>query len=329
MKQDRRINGWIVAGSIISIIIATVLIAGGAIGILGFFDTEKMSGIKDLDFFVNQKFFADFNLKLEYLYLFLGIAVCLIGVLSLVFGLIVWNYASKLKVVRRKTAIFLFGIYDLIVLASAATYLLLELDSLTRNIKFILYGVLAMYALAWIFKLLGIIFGRSEKFMSHDNNKLAFNGQSRVRPETTEEVSPMPNAQNVNNNEARVQPTMQGQPMPQGSPRPQGAPAPRPAGMPPRPNQMAGQPRPQNSAVPPRPQQPMGTRPMPQGGPRPQGSAVNQARPTQPGMAPRPSQPSVNPNQNIPSSRKYCAKCGKLLNPEERICSLCGFKVSE
>ena len=82
-----------------------------------------------------------------------------------------------------------------------------------------------------------------------------------------------------------------------------------------------------------RPNAPMGPRPMPAQPNRPM-----QPRPGQPMQAGRPmsqmpGQPvrpqPARPAQPNAQGRVFCKKCGKLLAPGEKMCSLCGYKVTE
>ena len=364
MKQDRRLNGWIVISSIIGTLASIILLACGAVGILGFFYTSKLAKVKDLQFFVNQKFFTQFKLDTKYLYLYIGIALAVIGILILILSIILLNYANKYKVVRRKGKIFIFGLFDLAIASCSSVYLILEFKNLPNNIKYVLYGLIGVFGFIWLCKMLGIIFGRSEKFMSNDNNKFAFAGNARTirvggnaqQPPITPNGTQQPAYVPQNEQERPVQQQsaqMQQRPMQStGQARPQNMgqnnvrPMQQPMGQ-----NSANQQRNQNYVQPstmPRQNQPSAmsnqsnnrTNVMPnqqnarpvQPMARPNNSNLPQnPRPVQPNSNLASNQPNVRPvQQNTSNSvRKFCPKCGKMLTPQERICSICGAKITE
>ena len=103
--------------------------------------------------------------------------------------------------------------------------------------------------------------------------------------------------------------------------QPMGQVPPRPASaMPQRPQARPTQPMGPRSAQPmqgQRPVQPAGSRPM----------QPNMQRPMQ--QPPRPMGTQNRPAQANAQAKAFCKKCGKLLAPGEKICTLCGYKVAE
>lgn len=357
MKQDRRLNGWIMLAAIVGALAGlTLLVAGGFVAIGGFAWPKTLAKIEDLMLFLIQdgivkaqlKLFNNELLKPEFLTLILGGIVAFVGLISLILAIVCVNYAKKRKVVRHRVALFIFALISLGVAACPALYLWFEFKVLTDNIKYVCYGVGGTFAFIALCQLLGIMFGRSEKFMSNDNNKYAFgnsaiknaradiNNAQAPQPVADQEYVPLSQDTYVTQDEQRLM-SQQIASRPAPSPIQQGGQA-RPA-QPMRPTQPMG-PRP-TQPVPPRPMgaqqsarpgQPMGPRPAQPMPPRPM-AAQPQARPTQPmrpaqPMGPRPAQPA-RPAQPSASGRTFCPKCGKMLVPGEKFCSLCGYKNGE
>ena len=345
MRTDRRLNGWILLSSILGIISGLVLLIGGAgVSVFGYLKPEELIKIKDLTFFINQEGLLNLQkqllkglLKHEFLFLFLGIIVAVIGLLVLIFAILSLNYTKKRKVVRRKVAVLLFTLVPIAIAGGIGYYLYSEFKVLTDVIKYVCYGVIGVFGAISLFNLLGIIFGRSEKFMSNDNNKYAFDNSSLrdARANVNNNVKnaqPRPNmvqAQNTNQYQ-NVPPRapQQAQRMPSQAPNMQARPV-RPM-QPQQPRLMQQRPmpnaRPQGSS---RPVSPM-SRVAPQQGQRMPSQAPNmQARPVRPmqPQQPRPVQPQRP--QQAQAVKKYCKTCGKVLNPNETFCNLCGTKVTE
>ena len=338
MRKDRRLNGWVALGSAIEIILSFILLIGGvALASAGFLYKTKLAEIDDLQYFIYQDGIIKFQefifnnklLKIEYLYLILGIIVAVVGLIAFIFGIISFAYGKKRKVVRRRVALLIFTLVPLAIAGCALTYLLLEFDILTDNIKYIAYGITGGFGFVALCKILGVIFGRSEKFMSNDNNKYAFDNSS-LRNARADINNNIRANQNQHNNQMA-------QPMPNANqgPRPvqQGQP------LPPRPNQPMRTNAPQGSAqnrpMPPRPNQPMpqGARPVrpaqPGGMPQRSMAQGGAQRPVQ-SMRPAPQgqRPVGAPNNRpVVEGARYCPKCGKMLSPSEKICTLCGYKV--
>lgn len=370
MRQDRRTNGWVVIGSIVELILGLILVGAGAFASIGGFAyIAKLDKLKDLQYFINQKWikYAIDKLKLtpKFVYLYLGIIVAVIGIATIVFAIVSLNYVKKHKVVRRRAALCIYSVLSLAIVGCAVAYFVIERNNLPDNIKYVLYGVMGGFGFVALCKLLGIIFGRSEQFMSSDNNKYAVNNRSMpsyqpqpARPVQVQNVQPARPIQQVRPNQPQMN-------MPNGHPRPvqnmsngvqyQQRPIPRPQGdYPVRPAQpLANQSRPSqtmpNQVHPTRPVQSQGTpnqmqtarpnqqnmqnvqrpmqRPMNNGQPmqRPVNSGTTQPRPMQNAQPVRPVQNSTTGSK----SGAYCRKCGRLLTPEERFCSRCGSRVGE
>lgn len=342
MRQDRKKNGLIFVSSILQLMASFVLIAVGAFtSVFGFLKPSKLMDIKDIGFFVSQKGIIDIQLKLfnnkllktDFLFLALGIIIAVIGLIALVFACVKLNFVNKRKITRHKFAVLVFTLIPMAIAGCAITYLLLEWNILTDNIKYVLYGIGGVFALITLFNLLGIIVNRSEQFMSNDNNKYAFDNSSlrNARVEVNNnvrdaEAQPQRRliATQVDNSQTN-QPNRVMQPRPQNvQPRPQGV-------------NMQARPQGVVRSAQVRPQQGL-SRPT-------QSSQANVARPVAPNVqrpiqarptnAPRPqvgarAQSTARPVSNIRASQvqnKYCTKCGKLIKAGETVCSVCGNKI--
>jgi len=339
MKQDRRLNRWVLIASILGAIGGIVLLTGGAaLSILGFLKPEQISKIDEIVFFLNQDGFIDLQLKLfnnrilkiEFLYLFAGIIVAVIGLMFVIFSLVALRYVKKFKVVRHKLSIFIFTLLPLAIAGCAITYLMLEKEMFNlfkdfniafgKNIMYASYGVAGLFSVIALLNLLGILFGRSEKFVSNDNEKYTFDNSNLPNRTINNGVGNVPVQQSATRlpQQAPVQrpipaQSMQGQPVRRPMPQQQAGQRPvpgqvvqRPQGQPVQPArpQMA---RPQGQMVRPNPSAPQSPRPMGQPVARPQGMAQNmQAR-----------RPVV----------RRCPRCGKVLNQGENFCAICGYKI--
>lgn len=329
MSQDRRKNGWIFISSALQIILSIVLLSAGiALAVTGFFYKEKLATIDDLQFFVSQKFFTQFNLKTEFLYLFMGTAIGVIGVLLLIFGVAEMIYAQKRKVVRRRVKVIIFALLHAAIAGAAGYYYMSEMKSLPENIKYILYGIIGAFGVCALFSILGILFGRSEKFMSNDNNKFAFDNSS------------LRNARaDVNNNvkmaEEQYYDMAQWNDGYNYTEQPQQAPPYNSAYV--QPNQYVAGPeqqRPTNNpnVQPVRPPQPM-NRPSQPPRPRPvpptgvsrpvqamRQPSIVQQRPAQA----RPVPPASRPINTSTKTKIYCPRCGSLISMNDKVCATCG-----
>ncbi|MBO5910537.1 MAG: hypothetical protein J6Q15_03410, partial [Clostridia bacterium] len=282
---------------------------------------------KDLVFFINQKGIIDCQksilngkiLETEYLYLTLGIIVGVIGLIALIFAITSLTYAKRKSVVRHKVALFIFTLMPIAIVACATTYLIFELDNLTDIIKYVTYGVIGAFGFIVLCNMLGIIFGRSEQFMSNDNNKYAFNNAS------------LRNARVDANNNVKSAQELVARPQQMQS---QGVNPPQQQSTASMMQQRAQARRMQNSQQPlvrpmqlSRPAQPvrtgMPTNPNRTGVSRPVG-VMGTAQPTH---ATANMQGQIRPTQqpNTTPVRRYCQKCGKLLQPNEKFCTLCGL----
>lgn len=310
MRQDRRLNGWVLLGSVIQVILSIVLLAAGiGVSVAGFLYKKQLAKIDDLQFFLAQdgitklqlKFLKNQLLKPEILYLALGIIVGVVGLISLILAIVSMSHAKKRRVVRHRAGLFFISLISLALVGCVATYLVMEFKTITDNIKYVGYGLGGAFAFVGLCSLLGIIFGRSEKFMSNDNGKYKFGKAKAVKEARANANHNAMNAQVQNQapqQNVRVAPN--GQPQRPAQMQPQRPMPPRP------PMQSAGRPN--------QPMNPNMQRPVP---PRPTGA------PSRP-MPPRPNQ--VGTQQARPAGA-YCPKCGKQLSPDEHICTLCGYKV--
>ena len=223
----------------------------------------------------------------------------------------------------------MFTLIPLAIAGCIGVYLYFEWDALMNVIKYVCYGVGGVFTFIALCNILGVIFGRSEKFMSNDNNKYAFGGNSirSARANVNQSVRDAqikPGTQNVQHRpvQSNAQPlsasqNMQARPIqparPMQSTRPQinsnAQSTARPVG-----TMNAGVPQrtmQRNSQVPPRPTNP----------------TQQVRRPVSPNQAQQRPQPNARPISNAP--KKYCIRCGKLLNPDEKICTICGTKIMQ
>lgn len=332
MRQDRRLNGWVLLGSIIQIIASIIaVVAGAGLAVVGFLYKDKLAKLTDLTMFTGhlsdlQDKFFDKHLITKYLYLFLGAAVAVIGLIALILAIVSLFYAKKRKVVRRRAALLVFSLIPLAVVGGVVYYYVLKHKVLTDNIKYVAYGLIGAFGVPALFNILGVMFGRSEKFMSNDNGKYAFNNSSlrNARADANNNVRAAQMQYPAQANQGEYAPMDQARPVqPQATARPV-QPMQRPAQQGARPGQPMQRPvqpgaRPAQPGM--RPSQPM-QRPV-QPGMR-QGQPMQ--RPVQPGA--RPAQPMQRPSQPGVRAQRFCNKCGKMLSPNEMVCSLCGTKVN-
>ncbi|MBQ7798271.1 MAG: hypothetical protein IJ371_04035 [Clostridia bacterium] len=367
MRQDRRLNGWVLLSSVLQSIVALLFIVAGAfVGVLGFLKPEQLLKIDDLTFFIYQEGIVNLQqdllkglLKTEFLYLALGVIVAVIGLIALIFAIISISYAKKRKVVQHKFALFIFTIIPIAIASCVGFYLFKEFDMLTDNIKYVCYGIVGVFGVITLFNIMGIMFGRSEKFMSNDNNKYAFDNsaiknarvnvnnnvrdaQMHAQPQqyVQTQYTQQQYTQVQPNTQQYIQPQMQSrQPMYPNQSR-MAQPNQVASHQAPRPqidNRMQGSSRPVSSmssgAMQPRPMQ---SNQMP---PRPQ-----PVRPIQPqNMQNQSSQPQASQSTQQNSTRqtntlrsgvslrptRRCSQCGKALNLDDRICSDCGNMIGE
>lgn len=345
MNQDRKLNGWIAFASILGVVFGIALIVIGAgVGVLSFIKIEKLLEIEDLVFFLNQdgiykmqtSLFNGKVFELKYLYAFSGVFVGVIGLLTLIFAAISLSYAKKRKVVRRRLALMCYNLVPLAVAACTIVYLVLEFDNLSDNIKYVGYGLAGVFSLIALCNILGIIFGRSEQFMSNDNSKYAFDNagiknarvsinnnvkDAEIAPNEYQPSEYQPQQriipQQVKQHQQQsgvIRPT---QPTPNrmGAVRPTTSSNIRPAGVQQRPVQPQQRPTVTRPSNPAQAQRPASARPS-----QPVRSAqpIRPTQPVRPAQAPRPAPTSAV---------KRCPKCGKILKPGEIFCSMCGARV--
>ena len=330
MRQDRRLNGWVLLGSIIQIISSIIaIVAGAGLAVVGFLYQDKLAKLTDLQVFMGhlsalQDELLNKHLLTKYLYLVLGVSVAVIGLIALIFAIVTLVYARKRKVVRHRFASLIFSLIPLAIAGCVATYLILEMKEFTDNMKYVAYGIIGAFGISGLFIILGVMFGRSEKFMSNDNGKYAFDNSSlrNARAGANNNVKTAQMQYPAQVNQGQYVPLNQAQ-QPMQAQRPM-----QPQANPMRPNQSG---MPQRNAMQARPNMPNQARPMQPAQPRvPMGQAT--ARPVQPMQRPaqpmqRPMARPAQPAQPQARAQRFCNKCGKLLNPNEVVCSLCGTKI--
>lgn len=333
MNQDRRLNGWIIVGSTIQIIASLILIlAGGALGVMAFAWPEQLLKLDDLIFFESQEgiikayetIFDGKMLKLEYLRLSIGLIIGIVGLIALILAIINLNNAKKRRVVRHRLGIFASTLVPIAIVACATTYLTLEFKFLTNNIKYVLYGIIGVFGFVSLCSVLGIIFGRGEKFMSIDNNKYGFDKAS-IRDtradnnarniQLQQSINGVQNQQNKNATQSASSQRLMAQPnlVQRQVQRPVATPQQRLANMPARSGVAQ---RPQTTS---RPVSPMQGTNMQQ---RPMQANRQTVRPVQPQQS-----TATNHPRPVQLQSSNCRRCGKVLASGEKVCSLCGYKV--
>lgn len=294
MKQDRRFNGLVFVGAFTETIFSFAMLVGGiALAILAFTHIDMVNKLDDLVFFINQDFLVKF--KPEFAYLFTGGGVAGIGLIFFIIGVSNLTHVNRYKVSNHRVAIVLGCLFTLLCLGALDAYLYVEFDNLTENIKYVIYAVNVILAFVVIFKILGVIVGRNEQFVSNDNNKFSFENPNNARSELIQPIDTQVKApinplihQVIPN---KVEGTNSNMPIPM----------------------QKGQPLHQQA------QSNLNT--------------IYKRSPIK-GVQTGEQLATMRPINNITdtsrkSTPKYCPKCGKLLSGEEIFCSLCGFKLGE
>lgn len=347
MKQDIRFNGWVLISAIFQVIAGAACIGAGAVlAIMGIANANKLLGIKEVNFFINQQGLVKLqknlfgNLLIEkYLFMIMGAIMAVIGIIALVFAIIELLYVKRYKVVNHRAALIAFALIPLAIAGCVEVYLLKEYDVLKsaldyiKNIRTGCFIICGIFSACAILKLLGVLFSKSEEFVSNDNNKYAFEGpkasraaqgaqpRMQTRNQTNNQMQgarPV-NRQNSNARPANVQlrpANVQSRPE-NVQPRPANTAA-RPIGRP-----ASAQARPANVA---RPGVGPQTRPVARPGAAPAANAAAlPSRPAQNSMSPRQMGAPNSQSRNVrPAQIKRCPKCGKALMPNETVCSVCG-----
>ena len=339
MKQDIKFNGWVLISSIFQVIASVACIVAGAILVfMGLFNTAKLLGIKELNFFINQDGIIKLQNKLiggvlldKYMFLILGILVAVIGIVCLVFAIVELLYVKRYKVVNHRIALIAFSIIPLLIAGCAEAYLLAEYDILKssldyiKNIRIACFAVCGIFSACAILKLLGVLLGKSEEFVSSDNSKYAFEGTKQGKmSQGGKPVARVPARAQVQVNQSQpVKPrNMQNpnaRPQQVGQARPNNIRQPISPNQP-RPNNMAGS---RGGSQPVRPM----TRP---GTTQAQANPKSPARPVQNSAPTRPiASPSNQAGQTQPTQNRRCPKCGKTLKPNEIVCSACSKNTNK
>ena len=332
MKSDRRLNGWVMIASILGIISGlTLILAGAGIGVFGFLEPDELLRIDELVFFINQDGINKLQnlifgglLKFDWLFVLLGGVMAFVGLIALIFAIVSLNYVKKRKVVKHRIALFIFTLIPLAIAGCVGAYLYFEWNALTDIIKYVCYGLGGAFAFEALCNIMGILFGRSEKFMSNDNNKYAFGGngtrdarakanknvrdakqKTPVAPQNQQAYQPVQPQVRIHGlqQKAVARPTQNTKPQVNSNAQSTARPV-RTAnsGVAQRTMQRASQ-------IPPRPTTQSGQQVR-----RPVGSTGAVQRPQQ----------SARP---VAAPNIYCVRCGKLLTPGEKICTKCGTRV--
>ena len=216
MKQDIKFNVWVLISSVLQILMGAVcLVAGVVLAIMGLVSTDKLLKIKELNFFINQEGIIKLQKELfgsvlsnKYMCLIIGSIFVIAGIILLVFAIVEMLYVKKYKVVNHRVALMLFALIPLAIAGCIEIYLLFEYDILKLNVNYIKNIRIACFAICGVlsacavFKLLGVLFSKSEQFMSSDNSKYAFEGPKTNRlPQGNHPASRVPVNQ-VNNQPA-------------------------------------------------------------------------------------------------------------------------------
>lgn len=322
MRQDRKTNKLVLFASILGIISGLLLMVGGAAGaVIGYLKPAKLIDITDLTFFITQEGIMEMQrlifkdlLKIEFLYVFIGAIIAVVGLITLIISIININIAKKRKVANRRGTLLFLSLIYIVIAASVATYLVMEFNNITDNIKYVFYGISGVFGLIAILNILGIMVNRSEQFMSNDNNKYAFDNSSlrSARANVNNNVKAANvnrvDNQNVNRQQpVRPQPNMRPPQRTQSNMRPQ----------------QPGVRAPQGQRAPmQQPQRPQANQKAPTYIPRPQinDNAQSTARPVV-------SRSGAQAKVVGKAPSLLCNKCGTALNDGESVCSICGNKV--
>ena len=333
MKQDIRFNGWVLISAIFQVIAGAACIGAGAVlAIMGIANANKLLGIKEVNFFINQQGLVKLQKNLfgkllmeKYLFMIMGAILAVIGIIALVFAIIELLYVKRYKVVNHRAALIAFSLIPLAIAGCVEVYLLKEYDVLKsaldyiKNIRTGCFIICGIFSACAILKLLGVLFSKSEEFVSNDNNKYAFEGPkaSRVaqgaqpRMQTRNQTNnQMQGARPVNRQNSNARPANV-------QPRPANTAA-RPVGIP-----ANAQAKTANVA---RPGVGPQTRPAARPGVAPAANAAAlPPRPVQNSMSPRQMGAPNSQSRNVrPAQIRRCPKCGKALMPNETMCSVCG-----
>ena len=182
MKQDRRFNGLVFVGSLMQTIFSfAVLVAGVALAVLAFTHFDMVNKLDDLQFFINQEYIN--KLKPEFAYLFSGIGLGVVGLIFFISGTTNIVHVRRYKVSQHRLGIVFGCLLVLAMLAGVDTYLYFEINEITRNIKYVIYGINVLYAFIALSNLLGVALGRNESFVSNDNSKFAYDSAKELENE--------------------------------------------------------------------------------------------------------------------------------------------------
>ena len=188
MKQDVRINCWVLISAIFQVLASAVcIITGVLIAIMGIASSSKLLKIRELKFFVSQNgiiklqqnLFGGLILK-KYLFLIMGTIIAIVGIVAVTFAIVEILYVRRYKIVNHQCALIAFSLIPLIIAGCAEIYLLVEYDILRmsldyiKNVRTVSFVVCVVFSLCAVLKLLGVLFIKSEEFVSNDNNKYAF-----------------------------------------------------------------------------------------------------------------------------------------------------------
>lgn len=340
MKQDVRFNYWILISAIFQVLVgAACTISGAILAIMGVASSANLLKIRELEFFVNQKWIIGLQQNLfggliskKYLFLIIGAIVAVVGAISIAVAIIEVLYVKRYKVTNRQYTLMAFSLIPLAIAGCMEAYLILEYDVLrmnlyyiknVRTVSFVLCGVFSVCA---VLKLLGILFSQGKEFVSNDNSKYAFDASKLSKIE--QKVQPTkPLARSLSKTQAAttrvVDPSLK--PYVAGNVKASNTQA-RSTGMLTRaskakPNIQQGTANLAKSNAGGQPAKPI-MRP----------STTQATRNTT--LLSRPVQNSISPRQmGVPTSQtgrarsthiRRCLNCGKTLMPNETACSVCG-----
>lgn len=334
MKQDIKFNVWVLFSAIIQALSgAFCFVVGALVSIMGIIKPSKLLKINEIKFLVKQKWLINLQTKLfggelfeKYLFLISGILIAVTGIIVLILAILELRYVKKYSVVNHRVKLIIFALIPLIIAGCVEAYLLLQYDVLKssvehiKNIRIACFGVCGVFSVCAICTLLGVLFSKSEEFVSNDNNKYAFEGP---RPNRVVQQGGQPSMTIRNQSSNQMQgravnvqnPNVRRQPMQQSMPaRGQVNPT----------NMIARPTRPANGAgmtgtgmV--RPAARPGVVPMSRNTMASANQMQNSISPRQVGA------PNSQSGGMRPTQIRRCPKCGKALMPNEIRCSICGM----
>lgn len=343
MKQDVKFNVWVLISSIFQGVAGSVCtILGIIFAIMGVANVNKMLKVKELNFFIHQEGIIKLQENLfgkvlgeKYLFLILGLIAAVIGIAILVFSIVELLYVKRYQVVNHRIALIAFSLIPLTLAFCAEIYLLNEYNVLKESLDYIrhirigCFVTCGVFSICVILKLLGVLFSKSEEFVSNDNAKYAFEGLKHNKVEQGAQNKVLIRNNMASQNEGVVRNEQQPNVKPQtsGKARTVSRQVKSANGTTPTASRnVVSQPKNNltNTGV-----QPIKTTTRSSSTRVTRSSALSDIS-TQNSISPRQiGTPSSRTSRARPSQVKRCPKCGKTLMPNETKCSICSKNESK